>query len=144
MKKILLIPLILATTGCSTMSKVANPFYESPSEVALLGEKNDSAISSGSEKDQKARAALEALSTYERSGTPAPYKPVVNAPVIRLMWVPDHINTHGDLVPAHYYYLKVKGSDFAASDAFEIEEQLHVDRGDSSNIPYVPADERIK
>jgi hypothetical protein len=41
------------------------------------------------------------------------------------MWVPDHLNSHGDLVPAHYYYLKVKKDEWAVTDAFELESQLN-------------------
>jgi hypothetical protein len=41
------------------------------------------------------------------------------------MWVPDHLNKVGDLVPAHYYFLRVRDSHWAVTDAFEIEKQLN-------------------
>jgi hypothetical protein len=53
------------------------------------------------------------------------------------MWVPDHLNSHGDLVPAHYYYLKVKKESWAVTDAFELEGQLNASTGNASAIGYV-------
>jgi hypothetical protein len=41
------------------------------------------------------------------------------------MWIPDHLNKAGDLVPAHYYYLRVLDSTPAVTDAFEIDEILN-------------------
>src|SRR5262245_5892058 len=91
-------------SGCATVGNVLNPFYESPSELAQSGERNDHAISGGGSKTEKARAALEEFASYQRAHEPQPVKPVLNPAVVRLMWVPDHLNNHGDLVPAHYYY----------------------------------------
>jgi hypothetical protein len=45
--------------------------------------------------------------------------------VVRMMWIPDHLNSHGDLVPAHYYYLRVLRDRPAVTDAFELEAQLN-------------------
>jgi hypothetical protein len=57
--------------------------------------------------------------------------------------VPDHLNSHGDLVPAHYYYLKVKKEQWAVSDAFELEGQLNSSTGNASAIGFVnPEDVR--
>jgi hypothetical protein len=108
------------------MGRVLNPFYETPSEVAYFGEKNDVALNDGSSggKGDKARAALEAMGSYQRSMPAQPQNPVMQPAVVRLMWVPDHLNAHGDLVPAHYYYLKVKKDSWALQDAFELEAQL--------------------
>jgi hypothetical protein len=54
------------------------------------------------------------------------------------MWVPDHLNKAGDLVPAHYYYLKVRDDYWAVQDAFEMERQLHEEDGSgSSATPWV-------
>lgn len=129
----------VVVTGCSSIGRVLNPFYESPSPVAYLGEKNDAALlgeGSGG-KGAKARAALEAMGTYQRAHAPQPTNPVMQPAVVRLMWVPDHLNSHGDLVPAHYYYLKVKKEQWAVTDAFELEAQLGASTGNASAIGYV-------
>lgn len=131
--------LVITSTGCSTMGRVLNPFYEPPSPVAYMGEKNDAALlneGSGG-KGARARAALEAMGTYQRAHAPQPNNPVMQPAVVRLMWVPDHLNSHGDLVPAHYYYLKVKKEQWAVTDAFELEAQLGSTTGNASAIGYV-------
>jgi hypothetical protein len=141
MKRIHLINLgviAVLASGCSSLGAVFNPFYERPSEVAYLGEKNDAALNNeGGGKAVKAREALEAMGTYQRAHAPQPVNPVLQPAVVRLMWVPDHLNSHGDLVPAHYYYLKVKRDQWAVSDAFELEAQLGSTTGNSSSIGYV-------
>ena len=82
--------------------------------------------------------AFEAMAKYRKAHTPEPAMPVIKPAVVRLMWIPDHLNRNGDLVPAHYYYLKVLSDSFAVSDAFELEEQLNGPRGSNSgNIPFV-------
>lgn len=125
-------------SGCSSVSQIFNPFYETPSEVAYLGQKNDAALNNeGSGGTSKAREALEAMGTYQRANAPQPVNPVIQPAVVRLMWVPDHLNSHGDLVPAHYYYLKVKRDQWAVTDAFELEAQLGSTTGNSSSIGYV-------
>ncbi len=126
-------------SGCSAIGHVLNPFYETPSEVAYFGEKNDGALlgeGSGG-KDASARAALQAMGSYQRAHSPQPNNPVMQPAVVRLMWVPDHLNSHGDLVPAHYYYLKVKKEQWAVSDAFELEAQLNSSTGNASAIGFV-------
>ena len=40
------------------------------------------------------------------------------------MWIPDHLNGHGDLVPAHYYFLRVLPERWAVTDAYEVEQIL--------------------
>lgn len=125
-------------SGCSSVSQIFNPFYETPSEVAYLGQKNDAALNNeGSGGTSKAREALEAMGTYQRANAPQPVNPVIQPAVVRLMWVPDHLNSHGDLVPAHYYYLKVKRDQWAVTDAFELEAQLGSTTGNASSIGYV-------
>lgn len=139
----LAIGLALSLSGCATIGEQLNPFAEPPAKEALLGSANDHALSGGGSggKGDAARAAWEAAATYQRAHYPSPNNPVVKPSVIRLMWIPDHVNTHGDLVPEHYYYLKVKSDDWAVQDAFELEAQLNRSNGDTSNIPYI-TDER--
>ena len=130
----------LVLCSCGSISNTLNPFYETPPPEALLGEKNDSALngegggSGGS--GEKARAALESMASYRRAHSPQPQDPVIQPAVVRLMWVPDHLNKNGDLVPAHYYYLKVLKDRWAVTDAFELEGQLGNSKGDASNLPY--------
>ena len=83
------------------------------------------------------RHALEQMGNYQRTHEPQPVNPVMQAAVVRLMWVPDHMNKSVDLVPAHYYYLKVKKEDWAAQDAFELEAQLNGPGGSTSSFPFV-------
>ena len=140
---------LVLSTGCSTVGNVLNPFYEPPTETALKGERNDHAISgggSGGTSGTRARAALESMSSYQRAHDPQPVNPVIKPAIVRLMWVPDHLSAHGDLVPAHYYYVKVKDDQWALTDAFDLENQLKGStRGArDSNIPYVYADEQTQ
>ena len=135
MKKILLISL-LALCSCTHVANTLNPFYEEPSETALMGELNDDALNPTSGKSQTAREALEQMGSYQSANFPQPVNPVMQPAVVRVMWVPDHLNTHGDLVPSHYYYLKVLHDRWAVTDAFELESQIK-GSNNSSNIPFV-------
>ena len=131
---------VLSLSSCSSLSNVFNPFYEPPSELAYQGERNDKALSGKEEKIDTARQALESMASYQRQHAPEPVKPVVQPAVYRLMWVPDHLNRNGDLVPAHYYYLKVLSDRPAVTDAFELESQLNgpgASASDVSNVPFV-------
>lgn len=124
--------------GCSALSGVLNPFYEAPSPQALLGEKSDKALSGGENKEDDARKRLETMSEYRREQPPQPYNPVMHPAVVRLMWIPDHLNPQGDLVPAHFYYLKVLNEGWELQDTFEMEKQLGASGGSaSSSMPYV-------
>ena len=134
--------LMLNVSACTSIGNVLNPFYDEPPPEALLGEKNDHAISGERKKSLDARTALEAMATYKRAHLPEPVNPVIQPAVVRLMWVPDHLNRNGDLVPAHYYYLKVLKDRWAVTDAFELEEQLGTRPG-SSNLPYVHQGEAV-
>jgi hypothetical protein len=130
--------LALLSSGCTSTANFFNPFYETPSEVAYFGDKNDRALNdSGGGKSANARAALEQMQTYSRAHAPSPNRPVMQPAVVRLMWVPDHLNSHGDLVPDHYYYLKVLKERWAVQDAFELEAQLGGSNGNSSSIGFV-------
>lgn len=135
---LLLTATLALVSGCATVGRIINPFYNSPSEVAYFGQKNDAALNdSGSGKADRARAALEAMASYQRTQAPQPNNPVMMPSIVRLMWVPDHLNSHGDLVPAHYYYLKVKKEQWAVSDAFELEAQLNQGGGNVGAAGFV-------
>jgi len=126
------------SSGCSSIGNIFNPFYDAPPPEAYLGEKNDAALRSDGGGGEKAREALEAMGTYQRALAPQPNNPVIQPAIVRLMWVPDHLNSHGDLVPAHYYYLKVKKDQWAVTDAFELEAQLgESSGGNGSAVGYV-------
>jgi hypothetical protein len=141
--RVMLAAALLSLTACSAASNVLNPFYEPPAPVALLGEKNDHALNQGGTNQESARAALNAMTTYRRAQDPEPTNPVIQPAVVRLMWVPDHLNKSGDLVPAHYYYLKVLRDRWAVTDAFELEGQLN-GPNKGSNLPFVFGDEAGK
>lgn len=138
-KAALLAAMSIGLCSCgATTSKSLNPFYEPPAPEALLGDANDHALNETGNKAERARAALEAQSTYDQAALPAPYRPVRRAPVVRLMWVPDHLNKHGDFVQAHYFYVNVKESEWNLRDAFEINETLEKSNGNgsTSNVPF--------
>lgn len=142
--KVLTAGLMLQLCACSSSaSNVLNPFYEPPSKVALQGNPNDHALNGQGEKVDTARQALEQMASYRRAQTPQPVNPVMQPAVVRLMWVPDHLNRNGDLIPAHYYYLKVLKDRWAVTDAFELESQLGP-KTDSTNVPYVYGNEVFK
>jgi hypothetical protein len=141
LKKLAMMPVIGLLCSCNTVSNAMNPFYETPPPVAMLGEMNDNALNGGSNNVSGARKALEAMASYRAAQTPQPVNPVIQPAVVRLMWIPDHLNKNGDLVPAHYYYLKVLKDRWAVQDAFELEQQLSPDRSTSSSgMPFVPAE----
>jgi len=127
--------LALALSGCSRAFEAAdslNPFAEDVPQG--FGERNNRAIleeGAGGNDAKHARHALETMREYRAAQPPKPYYPVVRPAEVRLMWVPDHLNKYGDLIPAHYYYLKVRNDQFELQDAFEVEEQLH--SGNSSS-----------
>ena len=132
-----LLLLTLSLSSCGVINTALNPFYEEPSEVALQGEANDHALNENRSKLDTARDALTAVGQYESALPAQPNNPVLRPAIVRLMWIPDHLNSYGDLVPAHYYYLKVLPDRWRLQDAFELESQLKGSRGDASNVPYV-------
>lgn len=127
--------------GCNTVSNALNPYYETPPPSAYLGELNDRALYGEVDKAERARSALEQMATYQRAHTPQPTNPVLQPAVVRLLWIPDHVNKSGDLVPAHYYYLKVLSDRWAVKDAFELEAQLSPggNAAGIASMPYVKA-----
>ena len=111
-------------SGCAGLAESVNPFgTEGGGE---LGSRDTSALGGGGSGKQaeQARHALEVVGTYQRALPPQPYYPVVRPAEVRLMWIPDHLNRLGDLVPAHYYYLRVTRDVFEVQDAFETEREL--------------------
>lgn len=122
---------LLSACSAQKVSDVINPFVDS-SKPELGNRDNSAIIGSGvSEQADNARHALEVLGSYKRAQAPQPAYPIVQPAEVRLMWVPDHLNQHGDLIPAHYYYLKVLNDRWGVTDAFDIERQL--DEASGSN-----------
>lgn len=124
---ILVIGIVCGGIGCSSSrpTDVLNPFTSGDDQ---LGKRDNSALlreATGGDDAEDARHALEVMGSYRTALAPQPTYPVIRPAEVRLMWVPDHLNAAGDLVPAHYYYLKVKDDEWAVQDAFDIEEQLN-------------------
>lgn len=134
--RFVLIVFFVAPLGCNRAAKYMNPFQDPPTAEATLGNKNDHALNGDHNKVDGAREALNAMSTYQRAQFPQPVNPVIKPAIVRLMWIPDHLNTHGDLVPEHYYYLKVKSDQWAVEDAFDLQTQLGTG-GAGSAVPFV-------
>ena len=129
--------IVASLSSCASVGNLLNPFYDRPSEIAQLGEKNDKALGGGGErKEDHARQALDAMASYQRANDPQSGNPVMKPAVVRMMWIPDHLNKNGDLVPSHYYYLKVKGDQWAVTDAFELDGQLG-SKTSGSGLPFV-------
>lgn len=141
-KNILLILIIPFISGCTTLGNVLNPFQTAPEKEAYYGTPNANELTDTGNKDDSARKALESVGTYREAHAPEPYNPVLNPAVVRLMWIPDHLNKLGDLVPAHYYYVKVLSDRWALQDAFELEGQLKKP-GEHGNVPYITKDESV-
>lgn len=139
--KIAAISLMMLCSACANrLADQLNPFAEG--DDVELGDRDAKAIleegsgDSGNSSEQ-ARHALEVLGTYRRAQAPQPTYPVVQPAEVRLMWVPDHLNKAGDLVPAHYYYLKVLNDRWAVQDAFDLEQQLNQGSGGGGAVPWV-------
>lgn len=130
---------VFGFTGCTKISNAINPYYKTPPKEAYYGVKNDHALTGGG--DSKETAALSAIKTeagaYRGAASPKPYKPVVQPAIIRLMWVPDRLNRNGDLIPAHYYYVKILNDRFVIEDAFEVQAELNATTSKSGSIPFV-------
>ncbi|MDR2338338.1 MAG: hypothetical protein LBE20_06840 [Deltaproteobacteria bacterium] len=141
MKKIILCMMAGWLCSCSSGTfEVLNPFGDDSDSGQVYGERSNKAIldNSGAKSStaENARYALEVLGTYRAAQDPQPYYPVMQPAEVRLMWVPDHLNKAGDLVPAHYFYLKVLEDRWAVQDAFEMERQLGTG-SDASATPWV-------
>ena len=131
---------LIASIGCSQgFSDALNPYDDPPENI--YGERSNRAIledGGESQLSDRARHALETMGSYRRAQEPQPTYPVVQPAEVRLMWVPDHLNKAGDLVPAHYYYLRVLNDRWAVQDAFDLEEQLNKgSKGAGSATPWV-------
>ena len=138
--KTLTLALVALTMSACGSGLIPDPFTPPTQPEALLGERNDHALGAGGQNPESARQALEAMASYQRAQAPKPVNPVMQPAVVRLMWVPDHLNSSGDLVPAHYYYLKVLGERWAVTDAFELEKQLNGPQGaggGAGSLPYI-------
>lgn len=126
-------------SACSVAGPIAdgiNPYGDEQS-ANLGGERNTGAIlgnGGGAKSAEAARHALEVMGTYRKALPPQPNYPVVQPAEMRMMWIPDHLNAVGDLVPAHYYYLRVLPDRPAVTDAFEIESQLDLSTQGSSQV----------
>jgi hypothetical protein len=143
LRTMILLGVLVGFSSCSskTGGNLVNPFYEPPDKNAEFGEKSLKPLmdegESGTTADE-ARHSLEVMASYRRQQEQQPYYPVVQPAEVRLMWVPDHINKNGDLVPAHYYYLRVLNDRWAVQDAFELEEQLSEgSKGHGGATPWV-------
>ncbi|MCC6934040.1 MAG: hypothetical protein IT292_12450 [Deltaproteobacteria bacterium] len=138
---LLLLVSLLVFSGCSSsFFESLDPFNDSDDGNELGQRSTDAIMGAGSDNDQakKARHALEVMSSYRSAQAPQPYYPVMQPAEVRLMWVPDHLNRSGDLVPAHYYYLKVLPDRWAVEDAFELEKQVSGGTSEeSSATPWV-------
>ncbi|MCB9030748.1 MAG: hypothetical protein H6619_06820 [Deltaproteobacteria bacterium] len=142
LRTILSVAAIASLTGCTSIGNSLNPFQVPEDPRAKLGDRNDHALNQSKENEDTARKALEQMSSYRRTQQPQPNYPVMQPSVVRLMWIPDHLNSHGDMVPSHYYYLKVLKERWAVQDAFELESQLGDNKADPSNLPYVYSDDK--
>jgi len=126
--------LSVLSVGCGAVNEnmdILNPYGDMPGKE--LGKRDTNAIlegdtTQGNSQSDKARHALEVMGSYRRAQEPQEAYPILQPAEVRLMWVPDHVNKHGDLIPAHYYYLRVLperwGGTGANLDAFTYEEQL--------------------
>ena len=138
--KILILALSAFMMSACGSGLISDPFTTPTQPEALLGERNDHALGAGSKNPESARQALEAMASYQKAQAPRPANPVMQPAVVRLMWVPDHLNSNGDLVPAHYYYLRVLSERWAVTDAFELEGQLNGPQGAggaAGSLPYI-------
>ncbi|MCB0353698.1 MAG: hypothetical protein KDD64_09245 [Bdellovibrionales bacterium] len=129
---------LLACGGCSSTANMLNPFYETPPPIAFAGQPNDHALNEGGSEGKAAlaRNELDQIGRYPEAHAPQPVNPVVQPAVIRLMWVPDHLSANGDLVPAHYYYLKVLDDRWAVTDVFEQQELVGSKGTAGSALPF--------
>lgn len=129
-------------SACSYVAPIAdelNPYGNGHQDAAAFGgERNTGALlgnGGGAKSSEAARHALEVMGTYRKALPPQPSYPVVQPAEMRLMWIPDHLNAVGDLIPAHYYYLRVLPDRPAVTDAFEIESQLDLSSQAGSAAP---------
>jgi len=146
-----LINLLVGTGFCLALSacggnaaSILNPY--SDTSTASLGVANNQPLlqqGSSSKSEETARTALQVMGEYRRAQAPQPGYPVVQPAEVRLMWIPDHLNKYGDLVPQHFYYLKVLEDRWAVQDAFDIERQLNEgDQDQGGATPWIYKERR--
>jgi hypothetical protein len=142
--------LALGMTGCGSAAfSGLNPF-QAPGNVDELGQRNlgtllgpeQSASGMQANGSDAERTALERMGTFRSAQPIEPGYPVIQPAEVRLMWIPDHLNKTGDLVPAHYYYLKVLNDRWAVQDALEYDSQLGSGgkSGSGGAVPWVYGD----
>lgn len=140
-KKLILLVVVFSLTSCGSIGRLLNPFRRTPPPEAFLGEPTDHALATSKNKAEEARMAFKSMGEYQRQHTPSPNKPVIQPSIVRVMWIPDHITTDGDLIPAHYYYLKVLNERWSVTDAFDIKDQLNSPGGrtpkNGSGLPFI-------
>ncbi len=146
---ILLFISCISLSGCFYSKAVdrLSPFQDPGPPSDSIGDTSNKTLleetsASGSSNAANARAALEVMAKYREAQAPSPNYPVLQPAEVRLMWVPDHTNRVGDLVPAHYYYLKVLDDRWAVQDAFDMEQQLNASTkgSDGGATPWVYGD----
>jgi hypothetical protein len=71
-----------------------------------------------SEISDRARHALMVDNGHSRP------RPEPISPRVKLMWIPEHLNSKGDTVQSHYQYFKVLNSACSTADAYELEQSL--------------------
>lgn len=127
--------LLGGTSGCFIAGPAAdeiNP-YGDGNAVQQQGSRDQTALTgvggTGSKEAITARQALEVMGSYRKTLAPQPVYPLVQPAEVRMMWVPDHQDKHGNLVPANYYYLRVLNDRWAVQDAFELEYQYRANPG---------------
>ena len=133
---------LLLSAGCSShIFEKLNPYDESQSQTQELGDRSTKTLledSGAGGQAQQARHALEVMGSYRRAQDPQPYYPVIQPAEVRLMWIPDHLTKTGDLVPSHYYYLKVLHDRWEVQDAFDFQDQLEQgSSGAGSSTPWI-------
>lgn len=133
---------MLSLGACSQSGSFAdnlNPYSDGNKVNADFGGSRDTGSimggGGGAKSAEAARNALEVMGTYRKALPPEPTYPVIKPAEVRLMWVPDRLNAIGDLIPAHYYYLRVLPDRPAVTDAFEIERQLDLTSSGGTAAP---------
>ena len=133
---------MLGLMACSQTGNFAdnlNPYADGNQVPTEFGGARDTGAilggGGGAKSAEAARNALEVMGTYRKALPPEPTYPVIKPAEVRLMWVPDRLNAIGDLIPAHYYYLRVLPDRPAVTDAFEIERQLDLTNAGGAVAP---------
>ncbi len=139
MLRIIILSLGIFVLGCSSVSNAINPYYKTPPKEAYAGKRSDHSLTGGGREEKALSAISSEIASRAGATSSSPYKPVVTPAVIRLMWVPDRLNRNGDLIPAHYYYIRILNDRFVLEDAFEINAMLNstTKSADSGGYPFI-------